>query len=254
MGRDLSLGKTFRKVSEEYDSARTGYPEEVIDYILTQSGIGKDGRILDVGCGTGKATTVFAERGYEVVGVDIGEELIAIARRNTAGNPKVTYQVSKFENANLDPESFDLVVSAQAWHWVDSEVGYQKVHDLLKREGHFSILWKSQQYDQLEFLKELRKLYKKCCPKYCDPEAPRVSEAEFPTNKLFCEFRKHEVEYTLDYSHERYVQYVSTMSWVSSLESDAKKNFFFELSDLLAKQEETLTIPYKCKVMIAKKK
>ncbi|MBU1111148.1 MAG: class I SAM-dependent methyltransferase, partial [Nanoarchaeota archaeon] len=67
MGRDLSLGKTFRKVSEEYDSARTGYPEEVIDYILTQSGIGKDGRILDVGCGTGKATTVFAERGYEVV-------------------------------------------------------------------------------------------------------------------------------------------------------------------------------------------
>src|SRR5207247_10550109 len=38
------------------------------------------GRLLDVGCGTGAHTAAFAERGWDVVGVDISEDLLERAR------------------------------------------------------------------------------------------------------------------------------------------------------------------------------
>jgi SAM-dependent methyltransferase len=38
------------------------------------------GRILDAGCGVGRDTLVFAERGYEVVAIDASEEMVRLAR------------------------------------------------------------------------------------------------------------------------------------------------------------------------------
>ena len=41
--------------------------------------------ILDLGCGTGAHAVRLAERGYEVVGVDLSEGMLAVARRGAAG-------------------------------------------------------------------------------------------------------------------------------------------------------------------------
>ncbi len=40
------------------------------------------GRILDAGCGTGRQALALAERGYSVVGADINDEMLAVARRH----------------------------------------------------------------------------------------------------------------------------------------------------------------------------
>lgn len=51
------------------------------------SGISEQSTILEVGCGTGKATEPFAERGYKMVCLDIGANLIAVAQRKFENNP-----------------------------------------------------------------------------------------------------------------------------------------------------------------------
>jgi SAM-dependent methyltransferase len=57
---DWKLKTTFEKGAELYDKARPQYPEQLVKDVLTLSEIPSNGRILEVGCGTGQATLLFA--------------------------------------------------------------------------------------------------------------------------------------------------------------------------------------------------
>ncbi|MCD8150843.1 MAG: class I SAM-dependent methyltransferase [Clostridiales bacterium] len=69
--------------AEVYDTFMDNVPyEEWCDYIcglLSEHGV-KDGLVLDLGCGTGVMTRLLADRGYDMIGVDVSAEMLAIAR------------------------------------------------------------------------------------------------------------------------------------------------------------------------------
>lgn len=75
--------------------------------------VGPGARVLDVGCGNGFLCGEFLKRGCEVVGVDLSEQGIAVARR--------TYPAGRFELLAADEDlleqlgvaPFDLVVSTE---------------------------------------------------------------------------------------------------------------------------------------------
>jgi SAM-dependent methyltransferase len=54
------------------------------------------GRILDAGCGVGRDTAVFVERGHEVVAFDASKELVRHARANIGGRAPVHWM--RFED------------------------------------------------------------------------------------------------------------------------------------------------------------
>jgi hypothetical protein len=56
--------REFDTVAELYDAYRPDYPGELIESILSTTGIPPGGRILEIGSGTGKATAPFARRGF----------------------------------------------------------------------------------------------------------------------------------------------------------------------------------------------
>jgi SAM-dependent methyltransferase len=62
-------------------------------------------RIVEFGCGTGWLSLIFAERGYEVVGVDISPDAIAIAEqlRKERQIPHASFQVADYEEVKIDP-------------------------------------------------------------------------------------------------------------------------------------------------------
>lgn len=73
------------------------YQKEVIlPNLLRLMQIKKGEMILDIGCGTGFFSRAFAEAGAEVVGVDVGKELIAKAREQK--NAHTTYYVASADD------------------------------------------------------------------------------------------------------------------------------------------------------------
>ena len=254
MGLDKGLRKTFGTISELYDSARESYPVELINDILHISKINKTGRILEVGSGSGKATYLFAQKGYKIVGLDISRELIEIVQKNTSQFTNVSYQITSFEEADLRPNTFYLIFSAQAWHWLNSKVAYKKAHDLLVENGVLALFWKTLEYEKLKFLQRLRKLYIRHCPKYHDPVAVKNAEVELSKSNLFSPYEKREYFVELKFDKERFIQLVSTMSWVIALSDKNKELFLSKLSQLVEQQDETFSIPYKYTLLTAKKK
>ncbi|QQO10113.1 class I SAM-dependent methyltransferase [Breznakiella homolactica] len=77
-------------------------------------------RVLDLGCGFGWHCRYAADQGaFSVVGVDISEKMLAEAREKTT-SPKVTYINKAIEDAYFDSNSFDVVLSSLAFHYLES--------------------------------------------------------------------------------------------------------------------------------------
>lgn len=79
-------------------------------------------RVVEFGCGTGWLSLIFAERGYEVVGVDISPDAIALANqlRDDRKLTGATFQVGDYEEVRIDPAA-DIVVFHDALHHAESE-------------------------------------------------------------------------------------------------------------------------------------
>jgi len=75
-------------------------------------------RVLDLGCGAGQLAHHLAEGGAaEVIGVDISERMLGLARAER-NHPRLTYVQEAIERATFEPHRFDLVVSSLALHYI----------------------------------------------------------------------------------------------------------------------------------------
>src|SRR5450631_2172704 len=80
-------------------------------------------RVLDLGCGAGQLAHYLAATGAaEVLGVDVSERMLALARAEWA-HPNVSYQRAAIEAVAFPAARFELVVSSLAFHYVDDYAG-----------------------------------------------------------------------------------------------------------------------------------
>jgi SAM-dependent methyltransferase len=71
-------------VARGYDDALAGSPLFAADEAFVERHCPRPGRLLDLGCGTGRLLLAFARKGYAVVGVDLSAEMLAVAREKAA--------------------------------------------------------------------------------------------------------------------------------------------------------------------------
>ena len=159
MADDLSRRTTFDSVAQLYDQSRPGYPEPLFDDIITLSGMPADGRILEIGCGTGKATRSFARRGYAMHCLELGENMAALAVHHCRDYADVRVEVTSFEDWPLEAGAFDLVFSAQAFHWIPPELAYAKSAAALKPDGCLALCWNLYPSTALPLRDELDDIY-----------------------------------------------------------------------------------------------
>ncbi|MEM9908316.1 MAG: class I SAM-dependent methyltransferase [Cyanobacteria bacterium P01_D01_bin.44] len=133
--------QTFNQVARLYNTARPSYPIGLIKDLEELAQLQDTSRILEVGTGTGKATLPFAQRGYTIHCLEPGNQLAIVADENLSSYPTVTIETVTFEDWPLQAAAYDLVMSAQAFHWVDPEVGYAKAAQALKSTGQIALIW-----------------------------------------------------------------------------------------------------------------
>jgi SAM-dependent methyltransferase len=132
--------EAFNEIAALYDRARPLYPQAVIDDLLALTGVQAGDHVLEIGCGTGQITVPLAERGLRITALEPGPDLAAIARGKLAAYPDALVVERRFEDYDLPPEPFDLVVSATAFHWVDPGIRVAKSAAALKPGGHLAII------------------------------------------------------------------------------------------------------------------
>jgi 2-polyprenyl-3-methyl-5-hydroxy-6-metoxy-1,4-benzoquinol methylase len=97
-----------------YDAAASHMHRHFMPHVFDLAGELKQGlRVLDLGCGNGHTCGLFLEKGCHVVGIDVSESGIEIARK---AHPTGRFEVLAADDRileNLQEEPFDLIVSTE---------------------------------------------------------------------------------------------------------------------------------------------
>jgi SAM-dependent methyltransferase len=133
----------FTGLASAYAKYRPDYPAEAIDFICSRCGLGSDSVVVDVGCGTGISSRLFAARGMRVIGIEPNAEMRATAEAGPVpeGAPRPVYREGQAEATGLPSQSADAIVAAQAFHWFEPEAALREFHRLLKPGGWVILLW-----------------------------------------------------------------------------------------------------------------
>ncbi|AHF79993.1 class I SAM-dependent methyltransferase [Thermococcus paralvinellae] len=131
----------FDKIAHRYD---TWYQTKVGQYVdrtekkLIFSMIKtKRGKALDLGCGTGNYTTELYRRGFDVIGVDLSQEMLKIAKSKL---PNVLFIRANAYNLPFKKEVFDLVLSVTMFEFIyEPEKVLNEIHRVLKPGGEVVI-------------------------------------------------------------------------------------------------------------------
>ena len=128
---DPLRARSFGAAAEAYAAARPSYPAAAVRVAVPADAR----RVLDLGAGTGKLTSVLLDLGHEVVAVEPDDAMRALV------DPRAEVLAGTAESVPLEDGSVDAVVVGQAWHWFDADRATAEVQRVLRPGGALGLLW-----------------------------------------------------------------------------------------------------------------
>jgi SAM-dependent methyltransferase len=216
---DRTGRRLFDRSAEAYNAARPGYPEPLIEELVSQFGVPGGGRILEIGCGTGQLTVPLAERGSAITAVELGRNLSRLATVNLEPFPDATVVCADFERWDVEPGGYDLVVSAQAFHWIDPAVGYRKARAALRPDGRLALVWNLFSGSDAPIYRALDEVYRSCAPQLHAGSGAGSLEGRvertlrgIDASGLFDEPAVHRYPWTVSFATEEHLALLRTFS------------------------------------------
>jgi SAM-dependent methyltransferase len=258
---------SFGQVADLYDRYRPAYPAALFDDVVERGALGPGSRVVEAGAGTGKATMALIERGLEVAAIEPSDEMLAVLRAKTTDLDAVTCTTSRFEDwVPPDPGPFDALVSAQAWHWVDQEVGAEKAHALLRPGGTTAMLWNRPAPDESELRRSLDAVYQQHAPALGDSSMlvqralrlVRERNDRLPIigrlDDRFTDVEVREYEWTARYTTEEYVGLMQTHSDHILLDQEVHRRILDETAKLIDAAGGTAPYEYCTDLILARRR
>lgn len=113
----------FSSIAPDWDRIRAmHYPDELIESaILKTAGPGPFHRIVDLGTGTGRMMTLFANRVMEAEGLDLSHQMLTLARSNLAeaGMTQARVRQGDATATPFESSSADIVIVHQVLHYLE---------------------------------------------------------------------------------------------------------------------------------------
>lgn len=261
MAIDRTRRSVFETTAELYAEARPSYPPELVADVVRLSGIPPEGRILEIGCGPGNATLPFAQRGYRILAIELGERLAALAAARCRDYPRVSFQRMAFEDWPVEAGAFDLAISADAFHWIPPEIGYPKVARALKPSGSAAFFWFVPVDPQTDWSRAIEAVYREQAPGLDNPDRAYTTEwlagiirANFTGSGCFGEVTARHYTWSEPYTAERYLNLLRTYSGHAGLDAEARRRLFARIQQVLDRHGSTLARPFQVMLFQARLK
>lgn len=166
----------FTNRVENYVKYRPSYPPEILDLFRREMNLQTDSIVADIGAGTGISAKLFLENGNFVIAVEPNAAMREAAAKFLREFPKLKLVDGTSGNTNLENESVDFVVAAQAFHWFIAEKTRAEFQRILKNEGFVALIWNERQLDANDFLRDYERFLHEFATDYAEVRHENVSE------------------------------------------------------------------------------
>lgn len=254
-----SQALSFDSSAEEYDRYRPGYPDALFDDLFSITGLSTLARVLEIGSGSGIASLPIAKRVSTFVGLEPGAKLAQIARSRLEGLNNCEIFESTFEESTINSGRYDLVYSAQAFHWLDSATRFERVADALGIDGVLAILGSATLGAQPEIQSKFDRIYSKHVPELSGASPTTWYLPDGPVRELIGEsglFKEAIVRsypWKLRYSASDYLAMLGTHSDHALLAEQSRRILFAELSEMIDSIGGEVDIVYQSSLFIARR-
>ncbi|GAP94949.1 class I SAM-dependent methyltransferase [Leptolyngbya sp. NIES-2104] len=245
--KDLEQRKVwYSPVVEAYDRARPRYPKQLIQRIVEVARLAPRSKILEVGCGSGVATVDFARLGYSIDAVEPNLEFCRLAEQHCSDYPQVRIIPQTFEEWQVEPGKFQIVLAANAWHWISSDIKYVKASEALQKNGALVLLWNMSLEPSYEVYQVLNEVYQQFAPSVAPKYEGKETQEEIlqglgkliGDSGLFGLPVQESIECDRVYDTERYLSLLSSYSQYIALEPTAREALFAGLRTVIDRQFE----------------
>ena len=218
---------SFGAAADVYDRSRPTYPVEAVRWALPVEAR----RVLDLGAGTGKLTSVLLDLGLDVVAVEPSEQM----RARIPARAEVLE--GKAEAIPLPDGSVDAVLVGQAFHWFDPEPALSEMARVLRPGGTIGLLWNVMD-DSTGWVKEVTALFgAEDLVSHLDGRPP------FGGNGLLGEPSHDEFEHGQSLDRDLLVDLVASRSVLTSLPEQERLEVLAQVREL-APDDEPFALPY----------
>jgi SAM-dependent methyltransferase len=182
-GPDSSAGLSFGPAADVYERSRPPYPPAAVDWLLPAGAR----RVLDLGAGTGKLTRQLVDGVRHVVAVEPLEQMRDVGRREV---PEVEFLDGTAERIPVLAASVDVVLVAQAWHWVDPQRAVPEVARVLAPGGRLGLVWNDRD-ERVAWVRELGRIMQEGTAGPPDMAHPVIGEPFGEPETLAVEWAHH---------------------------------------------------------------
>ncbi len=248
--------RRFDGVADHYDAFRPSYPEELIDALISTTGVNVTSKILEIGSGTGKATGLLARHGFGVHCIEPGQNLVSVATQVLKDYPRVEFETVAFEQWHEGRGEFDLVMSAQAFHWIPQPIGYAKAARTLKERGHLALFWNIPPDPLGAIFLDLQEIYEECAPELAtrtisSEELIKQRAADIRDSNLFGNVSVMRFPWSVKYDALQYIGLLGTYSDHLRLPEERRQRLFEGVIEVITRYGGTIEKPYVAVLYVA---
>lgn len=248
-------------------NTRPGWPTATVTQLFNKIGLTEPSIVIEIGSGTGKFAEEAAKHGHIVYGVEPSSAMQEQAIQNLLNYPGHFFPVTqKGEEVKLNGVQSDVIVFAQAAHWLTSEKsknsGNEKIaatnmRTMLKREGLVAIVYYNPIFEecseaQNKLVAELDKIFEAYNPNYILSGTPLSNARLFkPENySAFIDLAKAVTYYdkgdTLVLDRANYLKWISSYSFVKPEDVKEGTALYAALNETFDRHAEDghVTVPF----------
>lgn len=244
MGIHKSAAEGYQSSAGAYERGRPDYSPALIDWLRDDLGIQQGQHCVDIGAGTGKFTARLFDLTSNITAI---EPVVAMREKLAARLPLVNAIGGTADNMNLDDNSVDAVLCAQAFHWFATPQSVAEINRVLKPGGRFGLVWnvRDESVDWVAAITKIITPYEGDAPRYYKGDWKKVFPAPSFSPLEKKQFQHHHTGHPDDVIINRFM----SVSFIAAQDAATRQKVVNEIRDLIQthpaiKGKEEISFPY----------